>query len=202
MLKPLEKSIKRGKLAQAYLFVGQGVGEEAAEFAQKIGVSDFDIHFVEPQESGSIGIGQIQDLQKSLSLKSYKGKYKVAVIKKAPLLTRQAANCLLKTLEEPVGQTVLVLCAQDKHQLLPTIVSRCRVINFSQEIKRQASRPQDLTEDNLKDWLFYWRTQMLSQPNQENLNTLKEFLRVHNLLDKTNVNPKITINYLRFLTNN
>jgi len=89
-------------------------------------------------KSNLIGVGQIKGsgnqgdlgLIKHINLKPFNSKYKVALIDNADLLTEDAANALLKTLEEPPGHSIIFLIAKNKDSLLETIVSRCRVIKF------------------------------------------------------------------------
>jgi len=83
-----------------------------------------------PEDKQGIGIEQIRGLVADLSLTSYAGAGKVAVIEPANAMTVNSANSLLKTLEEPPGDTLLILVA-DRVGLLPaTIFSRCQRINF------------------------------------------------------------------------
>lgn len=79
------------------------------------------------QDRRDIRIDQIRSLQHQASLKPYEGRWIVGVIIDAHEMSDPAANCLLKTLEEPNPQVVLILTAPDVGQLLPTIVSRCQV---------------------------------------------------------------------------
>jgi DNA polymerase-3 subunit delta' len=74
-----------------------------------------------------IGIDQIRALQHQVSLKPYEGRWVIGLIADAHEMSDAAANCLLKTLEEPPAQAVLILTTPDIGQLLPTIVSRCQV---------------------------------------------------------------------------
>lgn len=78
----------------------------------------------------SISIEQVRDWQRILSHKSFLTKYKVGAIIGAEYLTLEAANALLKTIEEPVGNTIIVLITDDYHLLLPTIISRSQIIKF------------------------------------------------------------------------
>jgi len=82
----------------------------------------------------SIGIEQIRDLEKKLTLKPYKAKIKIAVINEAEKLTHPAQNALLKTLEEPPANSLIILTAAKKDLLLPTIVSRCQISKLKEEI--------------------------------------------------------------------
>lgn len=95
-----------------------------------------DVHWInlELSDSGklkkNIGIEQIRSLQEKINLHSFLDGYKVAIINRAHTLSQEAANSLLKTLEEPTPKTVIVLLAQDISSLPATIASRCQVINF------------------------------------------------------------------------
>lgn len=84
-----------------------------------------DLYTIEP-EGASIKISQVRKLQKDLGYKKYEGKYKVIIIEEAAKMTTEAANCLLKILEEPLGFTVFLLLAEQKQNMLPTILSRCQ----------------------------------------------------------------------------
>ena len=83
-----------------------------------------------PEDKQSILIEQIRDLVGDLALTSYEGLGKVAVIEPADLMTHNAANSLLKTLEEPPGDTLLILVADRAGRLPATIYSRCQRIDL------------------------------------------------------------------------
>ncbi len=78
----------------------------------------------------NIGIEQIRDLQNRLSLHSFLNSHKVAVITEAESLSLEAANSLLKMLEEPSPKTVIILIASDLFTIPKTIVSRCQLLRF------------------------------------------------------------------------
>ncbi len=84
-----------------------------------------------PEDKHTIGIEQIRELVADLSLTSYAGGGKVAVIEPANAMTANAANSLLKTLEEPSGDALLILIADKTGRLPATIFSRCQRINVS-----------------------------------------------------------------------
>ncbi len=154
ILRILERSIKKDSFSHAYLFAGpEKVGKRtiAKEFAKlllashsstKIGkechcrsCQDIEkgIHpdFLEIKaKEKEIGIKQIRDLRRYLSLSCHHGRAKVSVIDKAEKMTKEASNALLKTLEEPKGRTVLILVTSLPNFLLATIVSRCQIIKF------------------------------------------------------------------------
>lgn len=155
----LQNSLENGQLAQAYLLVGpKNVGKTslAKNFVDQIVYGKVanadqearihpDIHWVGREVSETTGklkknisIEQIRQLQNKLSLSSFVDSYKVAVIAEADQLSAEAANSLLKTLEEPTRKTILILLAEKISHLPLTIVSRCQVLKFlpvsSQEI--------------------------------------------------------------------
>lgn len=92
---------------------------------------------IEPEEEGKeIGISRIRDAAEFQALKAQFGPYKVLLLHPADRLTANAANALLKTLEEPTAGTVLILVTDRGNALLPTIRSRCQSIAFRPELVR------------------------------------------------------------------
>ncbi|MEI7673871.1 MAG: DNA polymerase III subunit delta' [Deltaproteobacteria bacterium] len=89
-----------------------------------------DIAVIRP-EGGVIKIAQIRNLCQTLSMKPFEGEMRVAVLVDAHLMNHSAGNALLKVLEEPPEQTLLILTARQTSDLLPTIVSRCQHIRFN-----------------------------------------------------------------------
>ena len=83
-----------------------------------------------PSQNGEIRIEQIRNLYKLINLKPYQSKYRVAVFLRFDKANDNAANALLKTLEEAPSYAVLILTADNPEQLLPTIVSRCEVLRL------------------------------------------------------------------------
>ena len=78
----------------------------------------------------TIGIEQIQVLIKSLQTKATISLYSVVLINESDLLSKSAANALLKILEEPQGRTVFILLDNRQFRILPTILSRCQQMYF------------------------------------------------------------------------
>ena len=78
-----------------------------------------------------IGIDQIREMQHSSSLPPFEGRHKVFIINGAELLSLEAANCLLKTLEEPEGRVIFILLTTNDRMLLTTVVSRCQRLELS-----------------------------------------------------------------------
>lgn len=148
----LEKSIKQNKLSHSYLFVGtQGIGKKmiATEFAKMILCLDdnkycnhckscieFDTNnnpdfvLISP-DGNNIKIEQIRDIQKRIQEKPIISEKKVYIIDNADLMTTEAQNCLLKTLEEPPEFAVIILIGSNSNTFLPTIKSRCTIMNFN-----------------------------------------------------------------------
>jgi len=94
--------------------------------------SHADLHWIEPPEDKTnILIDQIRELVGELQLTSYEGRGKVAVIEPANAMTTNAANSLLKTLEEPPGDALLILIADRTGRLPATVFSRCQRIDFA-----------------------------------------------------------------------
>lgn len=78
-----------------------------------------------------ISVGQVREMIRKLSLKSARGGIKAALIDEAQAMNSEAQNCLLKTLEEPPGDSLIILIARNSRQLLETIRSRCEILRFS-----------------------------------------------------------------------
>jgi DNA polymerase III subunit delta' len=98
-----------------------------------------DLHVVRCEEDAKqVKVDQIRELIETLVLKSYRGGRKVAIIEDAELLNANAANALLKTLEEPTDDTHILLLATPAHRLPATIASRCRRFRLRAPPKDQA----------------------------------------------------------------
>ncbi|MBC8508563.1 MAG: DNA polymerase III subunit delta', partial [Chloroflexi bacterium] len=89
---------------------------------------------------GTLKVDQVRELQRGLSLAPYEATYKIALLLRFEEANPNAANAILKTLEEPPRQVILFVTAQDTETLLPTIVSRCEVIRLRPLSIDQASR--------------------------------------------------------------
>ncbi|MDR9458092.1 MAG: DNA polymerase III subunit delta' [Salegentibacter sp.] len=81
-------------------------------------------------KQGKIGVDEAQDIVKSLSLKAYEGGFKVMLIWMAEKMNREAANKLLKLIEEPPNKTLFILIAEEEEQIIQTIRSRCQTLHF------------------------------------------------------------------------
>ncbi len=138
----LTGAIKQKKVAHAYLFCGgRGTGKTtvARIFARDIGCNDEDI--IELDAASNRGIDEVRELREAVRTAPFSSPYKVYIIDEAHMLTKEAANALLKTLEEPPAHVVFILATTDPEKLPTTIVSRCQKVEFKQpNIQTLASR--------------------------------------------------------------
>jgi DNA polymerase-3 subunit gamma/tau len=88
------------------------------------------IDLIEIDAASNRGIDEIRELKENIGFSPVKSKYKVFIIDEAHQLTKEAANALLKTLEEPPSHVVFVLATTEAHKMIPTIVSRCQRFDF------------------------------------------------------------------------
>jgi len=151
----LRSALSASRLHHAYLFVGpDGIGKRTAAIAVakaihcEESIEDFcgicvncarisdgnhpDVRLIQPlPDKKEISIQQIREIDRELNFRSFSGKRKIAVIDPATLMNLSAQNALLKTLEEPPADSVIVLIAPNSGGLLPTVRSRCVRLNFS-----------------------------------------------------------------------
>jgi len=149
------RSLRTGKTSHSYLFEGvSGCGRKKTALAliqalfcsalsddacgecpscRKVaGGNHGDIHFIEPlADKRDISIDQLRAMQRELSLRPYEAPRKACIIEPAERMSVNAANSLLKTLEEPPGSAIIILLTENAGMLLPTIRSRCQLIRFS-----------------------------------------------------------------------
>jgi len=89
-----------------------------------------DVQFITP-DGASIKIDQIRALQKEMAMRAVESQHKVYIIEHVDKMTTQAANSLLKFLEEPPAGVLALLLTEHSHAMLPTILSRCQIVQFS-----------------------------------------------------------------------
>lgn len=127
----LESAIKHNKVSHAYLFCGgRGTGKTSVAriFAHDIGCNPEDI--IEIDAASNRGIDEIRELRDAVRTAPFSSPYKVYIVDEAHMLTKEAANALLKTLEEPPSHVIFILATTDPEKLPQTIVSRCQKIVF------------------------------------------------------------------------
>ena len=152
----LHQQVVRGEIRHAYLFCGPpGLGRhtlalrlaqalncptpiaagvpcrECRECKQIDAMRYADMNVIQAEsEGGTLKVDQVREVQHSLSLKPFQGKYRIAIFLRFQESNDNAANALLKTLEEAPSYAVLILTADNPEQLLPTIVSRCEILRL------------------------------------------------------------------------
>lgn len=120
----------------------QNAEEILAADPRKLSGIDF-FAFGTDTEPTNLGIEDVRQLQRELITKPYQAPRKVALLLEAQRLTVAAQNCLLKTLEEPPNHAFLILTAPDAESVLPTVRSRCRLVDLGQvTFKEQAEDRQ------------------------------------------------------------
>ena len=153
LVQTLKNAIDSGKLAHAYLFCGpRGVGKTtcARIFAKTINCEhrtaageacnecescqsfneqrSYNIHELDAASNNSVD--NIRELIEQVKIPPQVGKYKVFIIDEVHMLSTQAFNAFLKTLEEPPAHAIFVMATTEKQKILPTILSRCQTYDF------------------------------------------------------------------------
>lgn len=134
----LENSIKSNKVSHAYLFTGpRGVGKTSVAriFSKSVnGLKPEDNNFypdiIEIDAASNRRIEEVRELRDKIAIAPSRLKYKVYIVDEVHMLTREAFNALLKTLEEPPAHAIFILATTDFHKVPDTIASRCMRLNF------------------------------------------------------------------------
>ena len=127
----LKGAIKQNNIGHAYLFSGtRGTGKTsiARIFANEIGTTERDLHEIDA--ASNRGIDDIRELREETHTLPFESKYKVYIVDEVHMLTKEAFNALLKTLEEPPKHVIFILATTEKEKLPDTIVSRCQSFSF------------------------------------------------------------------------
>lgn len=148
----LRHSIKQGRVSHSYLFCGpRGTGKTTTARVLAKAVNCLDpqggdpcnvcsmctsindgrfMDIIELDAASNRGIDEIRDIREKVNFAPAEGKRKVYIIDEAHMLTDQASNAFLKTLEEPPGHVIFILCTTEASRILPTIISRCQRHDF------------------------------------------------------------------------
>lgn len=200
-------------LPHAILFVGRqdDCDEEVDNLIKLLKIEPSDKIVLAGDES--IKIIETRELVRQINLSPHSSEYKVAIIRNAQNLTLQASNSLLKTLEEPPQNSIIILCANNEENILLTIKSRCRNIkinkigeiiigetekdNFTKISKMNVKEKFDLAnklhkenivDETLNNWIKILREEMLV--SKKNNKTLRNILDAKKILKK-NVNNRL-----------
>ncbi len=129
----LEKAIKNKKIGHAYLFCGtRGTGKTSVAriLARELGVTEKDLY--EMDAASNRGIDDIRELREGVYAMPFESPYKFYIIDEAHMLTKEAWNAFLKTLEEPPAHAIFVLATTERDRVPDTIQSRCEIYTFKQ----------------------------------------------------------------------
>ncbi|HEU5368301.1 MAG TPA: DNA polymerase III subunit gamma/tau, partial [Ktedonobacterales bacterium] len=158
VVRTLKNALQSGRVAHAYLFCGpRGTGKTSAArlLAKTVNcqnpqagepcnacpncreiTENRSLDVIEIDAASNRGIDEIRDLRDKVSVRPANSKYKVYVLDEAHMLTSEACNALLKTLEEPPPYVIFVLATTEAHRMLATIVSRCQRFDFKRHTFR------------------------------------------------------------------
>jgi DNA polymerase III subunit gamma/tau len=159
IIRTLKNALNSGTLAHAYLFTGpRGTGKTSTArlLAKTINCSQSkdgepcnvcaqcreitagnSLNVIEIDAASNRGIDSIRELREKVMMPPTIGKYKVYILDEAHMLTTEAFNALLKTLEEPPPHAIFVMATTDVHKMLPTVLSRCQRFDFKRITTRQ-----------------------------------------------------------------
>ncbi len=166
----LKNAIARRKLAHAYLFCGsRGVGKTSCAriFAKTINCEhptaegeacnecdscrqfneNRSLNILELDAASNNSVDDIRDLIEQVMVPPSQGRYRVFIIDEVHMLSSQAFNAFLKTLEEPPSHAIFILATTEKHKIIPTILSRCQIYDFNRiTIADMVKHLQDVAE--------------------------------------------------------
>jgi DNA polymerase-3 subunit gamma/tau len=174
VVQTLENAIKNNRVAQAYIFSGmRGVGKTTAarilakalncqqgptpipcnkcEFCKEI-YEDRSVDVLEIDGASNRGIEEVRALREGVKYKPIRSRYRIIIIDEVHMLTREAFNALLKTLEEPPPHTVFIFATTEFHKVPATIVSRCQHFEFKKISQKEIiNHLLDITQkENIK----------------------------------------------------
>ncbi len=135
---PLQNALDSGKISHAYLFVGpRGCGKTSVAriFAHAVNQFDYELEdnyvdIIEIDGASNRGIDNIRELREKVAIAPTKGKYKIYIIDEVHMLTKEAFNALLKTIEEPPAHAIFIMATTDYNKVPVTITSRAQIFQF------------------------------------------------------------------------
>lgn len=134
----LENSLKQNKISHAYLFIGpRGTGKTSVAriFAHEVNgfkyeIEDDYVDIIEIDGASNRGIDNIRELREKAAIAPTSGRYKIYIIDEVHMLTKEAFNALLKTLEEPPKHVIFIMATTDAYKVPVTITSRAQTYTF------------------------------------------------------------------------
>ena len=152
IIKTLKNALANNKIAHAYLFCGprgtgkttmaklfakalnceEGIGHQCNKCSNCVEITEGSHpDVIEIDAASNNGVEQVRDLIDKVNYLPIKGKYKVYIIDEVHMMTANAFNALLKTLEEPPAHVIFILATTEPHNIIPTILSRCQRYDFT-----------------------------------------------------------------------
>lgn len=131
VVRVLEASLKEGNVFHAYLFVGsRGTGKTSVAriLARELGCAPEDIYEIDA--ASNRGIDDIREIRDAVNTLPYRSPYKVYIVDEVHMLTKEAWNAFLKTLEEPPSHVLFVMATTEMEKVPETVLSRCQVFQF------------------------------------------------------------------------
>jgi len=186
----------------------------------------YPIDVSKPAYEKAMGIEDVRNIQKKILLKPFKGKTKAVIIQAYENITTEAQNALLKILEEPPSNTIIIISTQKKELLLPTIISRCKIIELKEteinlinedmlalnntlnillngKIGEKLKIAQDISKnkDEASSWLekmaIFTRESLIANYNDPRyLNFLKSLQKTYAAIKSTNVSQRVALENL------
>ncbi len=214
---------RKEKPMHSFLFISKNQKkalDKALDFLNKKSISKFDITIVE--EEKQIGIGDIKKIKQTAYLKPVKGEEKAIIISAIQGLTIEAQNSLLKLLEEPPANTIIILLIETIDSVLETIQSRCKIIKIDDKQKEETDKKylkllnslekgkigerlkiaQDLAknkEDALKTiekMILITRDELLENKNNNLIEKINKLQKTYTIIKSTNINLRLALENL------
>jgi len=188
---------------------------EAQKIFDGLKIDKIDISLLEHEKA--VGIADVREIQKKIYLKPIKSGTKAVLIDATAGITREAQNALLKTLEEVPNDTIIILQVQNSDEILPTILSRCTLIELKSETKTGDSThfkvitgeevgdklkiAQDLSKDKNEALDFIENLIIVSRENliggnYEMAGQIKSLQKYYTIIKTTNVNLRLALENL------